>query len=91
MTQASPHDPENFPFVVLGNKIDMEESKRMVSVAWRFNTVADGPFPPRAPSPYLTRAVTFALFATIHLHPVSLSSFSPRGPLLFGRSRKNEP
>jgi Ras-related protein Rab-7A len=29
--QASPHDPENFPFVVLGNKIDMEESKRMVS------------------------------------------------------------
>lgn len=28
--QASPHDPENFPFVVLGNKIDMEESKRMV-------------------------------------------------------------
>lgn len=31
--QASPHDPENFPFVVLGNKIDMEESKRMVSKA----------------------------------------------------------
>lgn len=30
--QASPHDPENFPFVVLGNKIDMEESKRMASV-----------------------------------------------------------
>ena len=29
--QASPHDPENFPFVVLGNKIDMEDSKRMVS------------------------------------------------------------
>jgi hypothetical protein len=28
--QASPHDPENFPFVVLGNKIDMEDSKRMV-------------------------------------------------------------
>ncbi|KAJ9111155.1 Ypt/Rab-type GTPase Rab7 [Naganishia adeliensis] len=28
---ASPHDPENFPFVVLGNKIDMEDSKRMVS------------------------------------------------------------
>jgi GTPase SAR1 family protein len=28
--QASPHDAENFPFVVLGNKIDMEESKRMV-------------------------------------------------------------
>jgi Ras-related protein Rab-7A len=31
MNQASPHDPENFPFVVLGNKIDMEESKRMAS------------------------------------------------------------
>ncbi|UOH83746.1 hypothetical protein LQV05_006483 [Cryptococcus neoformans] len=31
LVQASPHDPENFPFVVLGNKIDMEESKRMVS------------------------------------------------------------
>lgn len=30
LVQASPHDPENFPFVVLGNKIDMEESKRMV-------------------------------------------------------------
>ncbi|KAE8543229.1 hypothetical protein D1P53_000717 [Cryptococcus gattii VGV] len=29
LVQASPHDPENFPFVVLGNKIDMEESKRM--------------------------------------------------------------
>ena len=30
-TQASPRDPENFPFVVIGNKIDMEEGKRMVS------------------------------------------------------------
>ena len=29
--QASPSDPENFPFVVLGNKIDMEGGKsRMV-------------------------------------------------------------
>lgn len=33
LIQASPHDPDNFPFVVLGNKIDVEESKRMVS--WR--------------------------------------------------------
>ena len=32
LIQASPHDPENFPFVVLGNKIDVEESKRMVSL-----------------------------------------------------------
>lgn len=31
LLQASPRDPENFPFVVLGNKIDMEESKRQVS------------------------------------------------------------
>lgn len=30
LIQASPHDAENFPFVVLGNKIDVEESKRMV-------------------------------------------------------------
>lgn len=28
--QASPHDPENFPFVLLGNKIDQGEGKRMV-------------------------------------------------------------
>lgn len=24
LIQASPRDPENFPFVVLGNKVDME-------------------------------------------------------------------
>jgi len=24
LIQASPRDPENFPFVVLGNKIDLE-------------------------------------------------------------------
>jgi GTPase SAR1 family protein len=30
LIQASPHDPENFPFVVLGNKIDVEEGKRQV-------------------------------------------------------------
>ncbi|KAI5991485.1 RAB7A, member ras oncogene family [Pisolithus albus] len=38
LIQASPHDPENFPFVVLGNKIDVEESKRQVTqkraMAW---------------------------------------------------------
>src|SRR5258708_38331536 len=32
LIQASPHDPENFPFVVLGNKIDEEESKRQVRI-----------------------------------------------------------
>ncbi|KAI9821009.1 MAG: hypothetical protein M1826_000788 [Phylliscum demangeonii] len=31
LIQASPRDPESFPFVVLGNKIDVEENKRMVS------------------------------------------------------------
>ncbi|KAK9383346.1 small GTPase superfamily [Kockiozyma suomiensis] len=31
LIQASPRDPESFPFVVLGNKIDVEESKRAVS------------------------------------------------------------
>ena len=31
LIQASPRDPDNFPFVVLGNKIDQEESKRVVS------------------------------------------------------------
>ncbi|GJJ78024.1 hypothetical protein BGZ83_005582 [Gryganskiella cystojenkinii] len=38
LIQASPRNPENFPFVVIGNKIDMEESKRMISqkraMAW---------------------------------------------------------
>lgn len=32
LIQASPRDPDNFPFVVLGNKIDVEESKRVVSM-----------------------------------------------------------
>ncbi|CAO3695224.1 unnamed protein product [Umbelopsis ramanniana] len=31
LVQASPRDPDNFPFVVLGNKIDLEESKRTIS------------------------------------------------------------
>lgn len=30
LIQASPRDPDNFPFVVLGNKIDVEDSKRVV-------------------------------------------------------------
>ena len=36
LIQASPHDPENFPFVVLGNKIDVEENKRQVCFAKGF-------------------------------------------------------
>ena len=39
LIQASPHDPDNFPFVVLGNKIDVEEGKRQVS------SVASDPLP----------------------------------------------
>ncbi|KAG2189470.1 hypothetical protein INT44_004612 [Umbelopsis vinacea] len=31
LVQASPRNPDSFPFVVLGNKIDVDESKRMVS------------------------------------------------------------
>lgn len=31
LIQASPMDPESFPFVVLGNKVDVEESKRTIS------------------------------------------------------------
>ncbi|KAH6883778.1 GTP-binding protein ypt7 [Coprinopsis sp. MPI-PUGE-AT-0042] len=38
LIQASPHDPDNFPFVVLGNKVDVDESKRQVTqkraLAW---------------------------------------------------------
>lgn len=36
LIQASPRDPESFPFVVLGNKIDVEENKRMVRTVTRF-------------------------------------------------------
>lgn len=32
LIQASPRDPENFPFVVLGNKIDLEN--RAVSMKY---------------------------------------------------------
>jgi Ras-related protein Rab-7A len=31
LVQASPRDPEHFPFVVLGNKVDVDESKRVVA------------------------------------------------------------
>jgi Ras-related protein Rab-7A len=38
LIQASPRDPENFPFVLLGNKVDVDEGKRVVSqkkaLAW---------------------------------------------------------
>ena len=31
LIQAAPKDPDNFPFVVLGNKVDVEDGKRMIS------------------------------------------------------------
>ena len=31
LIQASPMDPESFPFVVLGNKVDVGEDKRVIS------------------------------------------------------------
>ncbi|KAK6095811.1 hypothetical protein BDV3_003713 [Batrachochytrium dendrobatidis] len=31
LLQANPRDPENFPFVVIGNKVDVEDSKRQVT------------------------------------------------------------
>lgn len=41
LIQASPHDPENFPFVVLGNKIDVEENKRQVRRDWLLEDDSD--------------------------------------------------
>jgi Ras-related protein Rab-7A len=31
LIQAMPRDPENFPFIVLGNKVDKPDAERMVS------------------------------------------------------------
>ena len=42
LIQASPHDPENFPFVVLGNKIDVEENKRQVRLSSGLSTLLNG-------------------------------------------------
>lgn len=42
LIQASPQDPDNFPFVLLGNKIDVEEGNRPVRMfrsheEWKHN------------------------------------------------------
>lgn len=37
LIQASPRDPENFPFVVLGNKIDLENRQVSVQTKWSSN------------------------------------------------------
>lgn len=31
LVQAGPRDPESFPFILIGNKIDVDESKRAIS------------------------------------------------------------
>lgn len=36
LIQASPGDPDNFPFVVLGNKIDLENRQVCVFIFVRF-------------------------------------------------------
>ena len=36
LIQASPRDPENFPFVVLGNKIDLESRAVSPMSCWEF-------------------------------------------------------
>lgn len=33
LLQAQPRDPESFPFVVLGNKVDVDSSKRVISTS----------------------------------------------------------
>merc|ERR1712086_1037225 len=41
LIQASPNDPDNFPFVVLGNKVDVDEgASRVVSVEEAFACIA---------------------------------------------------
>jgi GTPase SAR1 family protein len=44
LIQASPRDPENFPFVIIGNKIDVEKNKRQVRLQ---------------PALYCTRTIAF--------------------------------
>lgn len=40
LIQASPRDPENFPFVVLGNKIDLENRQVSIGQVMRSSTTA---------------------------------------------------
>jgi GTPase SAR1 family protein len=35
MTKSSPQDPESFPFLVLGNKCDMEDQRKVAIVEAR--------------------------------------------------------
>jgi len=29
MTKSQPNDPDNFPFLVIGNKVDMQDNRRI--------------------------------------------------------------
>lgn len=40
LIQASPRDPENFPFVVLGNKIDLENRQVIIRLLFMFARAA---------------------------------------------------
>lgn len=44
LIQASPRDPENFPFVVLGNKVDLE-NRQVNKIIYTRPTVFVFPFP----------------------------------------------
>ncbi len=79
--QAQPQDPDNFPFIVLGNKVDLE-GQRVVSDAARFKergrnlvcalavpTCAAGP-DARMTCPVAQRTLMWALQATRHTKTV---------------------
>ena len=45
IAQAGPSDPDNFPFVVLGNKVDMEAERRVPKARAQQWTKSQGPTP----------------------------------------------
>jgi GTPase SAR1 family protein len=65
LIQSSPRDPENFPFVVLGNKVDIEESRRNVIIfIWYLQYFIN----------YLLRLLPRKLPLGVNLKVVSLTS-----------------
>ena len=44
-SQAAPRDPDNFPFVVLGNKVDKEAERRVPKASAQQWTKSQGPTP----------------------------------------------
>ena len=43
LIQASPRDPDRFPFVVLGNKVDLENRAVSIATTWNIHTYKQGP------------------------------------------------